>query len=106
MLNSFRQAVHPDGQSREIARDLTFPRRVLVPHLTALQYTLIVVQLYGVRPVRRPIGTPDGNDIMINCDLTPAKWASGNVTMRFLVDGRKLPPYKVIPVSRPVRDFF
>ena len=31
---------------------------------------------------------------MINYDRTPAKWASGNVTMRFLVENY---PYKVIP---------
>ena len=31
---------------------------------------------------------------MINYDLTPAEWASGNVTMRFLVENY---PYKVIP---------
>ena len=31
---------------------------------------------------------------MINYDLTPAKRASGNVTMRFLVENY---PYKVIP---------
>mgnify|MGYP001053374740 FL=1 len=31
---------------------------------------------------------------MINYDLTPAEWASGSVTMRFLVENY---PYKVIP---------
>ena len=36
---------------------------------------------YGVRSVRRPIG----NGVMIIYDLTPAEWASGSVTMRFLV---------------------
>ena len=45
---------------------------------------------YGVRSVRRPIG----NGVMIIYDLTPAEWASGSVTMRFLVENY---PYKVIP---------
>ena len=31
---------------------------------------------------------------MLNYDLTPAEWASGSVTMRFLVENY---PYKVIP---------
>ena len=45
---------------------------------------------YGVRSVRRPMG----NGVMINYDLTPAEWASGSVTMRFLVENY---PKKVIP---------
>ena len=31
---------------------------------------------------------------MLNYDLTPAEWASGSVTMRFLVENH---PKKVIP---------
>jgi len=53
-------------------------------HVTVSQGT------YGVRSVRRPIG----NGVMIIYDLTPAEWASGSVTMRFLVENY---PKKVIP---------
>ena len=41
---------------------------------------------------------------MINYDLTPAEWASGSVTMRFLVENY---PKKVIPTffeGRPCLD--
>ena len=37
---------------------------------------------------------PIGSRVVLNYDLTPAEWASGSVTMRFLVENY---PYKVIP---------
>ena len=37
---------------------------------------------------------PIGSRVVLNYDLTPAEWASGSVTMRFLVENY---PKKVIP---------
>ena len=45
---------------------------------------------YGVRMGTAPIGSR----VVLNYDLTPAEWASGSVTMRFLVENY---PMKVIP---------
>ena len=45
---------------------------------------------YGVRMGTAPIGSR----VVLNYDLTPAEWASGSVTMRFLVENY---PKKVIP---------
>ena len=45
---------------------------------------------YGVSRSTAPIGSR----VVLNYDLTPAEWASGSVTMRFLVENY---PYKVIP---------
>ena len=45
---------------------------------------------YGVPRSTAPIGSR----VVLNYDLTPAEWASGSVTMRFLVENY---PYKVIP---------
>ena len=38
--------------------------------------------MYGVRMGTAPIGSK----VVLNYDLTPAEWASGSVTMRFLVE--------------------
>ena len=45
---------------------------------------------YGVPRSTAPIGSR----VVLNYDLTPAEWASGSVTMRFLVENY---PKKVIP---------
>ena len=44
---------------------------------------------YGVSRSTAPIGSR----VVLNYDLTPAEWASGSVTMRFLVENY---PKKVI----------
>ena len=46
--------------------------------------------VYGVPRSTAPIGSR----VVLNYDLTPAEWASGSVTMRFLVENY---PKKVIP---------
>ena len=46
--------------------------------------------IYGVSRSTAPIGSR----VVLNYDLTPAEWASGSVTMRFLVENY---PNKVIP---------
>ena len=70
------------GSPVRLRREILFPQRKKGKRARC-------ARVYGVQSDRRPIG----NDIMINYDLTPAEWASGSVTMRFLVENY---PYKVI----------
>ena len=70
-------------RGREPTRECTVDKRLQ-------QSARIVYTDYGERSVRHPIG----NGVMIIYDLTPAEWASGSVTMRFLVENY---PKKVVP---------
>ena len=56
----------------------------------AIGHIISNVRRYGVPRSTAPIGSR----VVLNYDLTPAEWASGSVTMRFLVENY---PYKVIP---------